>query len=203
MNYADDALLVDRVRRSDSNALGDLYDRHASSALATAMRVVADLQVAEDVVHDAFITVWQKAGTFDARRGTLRSWLLTIVRNRAIDRLRARRPSIDIETADTASLSHSSANPTWEAVLARTSAAELRSVLDGLPDAQRRAIELAYFEGYTYREIALITGVPRGTANGRLRLALAKLREVMDVSGVRRVTSAEDRAMPLAASPDP
>jgi RNA polymerase sigma-70 factor (ECF subfamily) len=173
----DDALLAQRIRTGDRDALGELYDRYASVALATALRVVANREQAEDLVHDGFVAVWQKIDRFDPMRGSLRSWLLTVVRNRAIDRVRSARSSIAIEVADEQSLLRTSPNPTWEAAIARRSAAELRSALDGLPAEQRQAIELAYFGGNTYREIAVLTNVPLGTANGRLRLGLAKLRD--------------------------
>ena len=159
--------------------MGELYDRYAPVAMATALRVVADREQAEDLVHDTFVAVWHKIDRFDPMRGSLRAWLLTIVRNRAIDRLRGTRPSMVIEVADEQSLLRTGANPTWEAAIARRSAAELRLALDGLPTEQRQAIELAYFGGYTYREIAILTNVPLGTANGRLRLALAKLRDAL------------------------
>jgi RNA polymerase sigma-70 factor (ECF subfamily) len=171
-----DARLAERIRAGEPVALGELYDRYAGTALATALRVVADRQEAEDVVHDAFVAVWRKIDRFDAGRGSIRAWLLTVVRNRAIDRVRARRASIDVDDADERSLLRTGPNPTWEDALRRASAAEVRDALDALPDDQRRAIELAYFEGYTYREVAAVTGVSPGTASGRLRLALARLR---------------------------
>lgn len=174
---ADDGALAERIRSGDRDALGQLYDRYASVSLAVALRVVGDREQAEDLVHDAFMAVWQKIARYDAARGPLRSWLLTIVRNRAIDRVRGRRPTIEVGDADEQSLLRTSANPTMDDAIRRRSAAELHAALEALPEEQRRAIELAYFEGYTYREIAEITGVPHGTANGRLRLALAKLRE--------------------------
>lgn len=149
--------------------------------------------MAEDLVHDAFVAAWQKIGRFDSSRGTLRAWLLTIVRNRAIDRVRARRHTIEVGDADEQSLLRTEANPTWEGAVARRSATELRAALDSLPNEQRRAIELAYFEGYTYREIAQITGVPHGTANGRLRLALAKLRESLRLTDAGPAGPASER----------
>ena len=174
-----DARLADRIRAGQAEALGELYDAHASTALATALRVVGDREEAEDVVHDAFVAVWRKIDRFDATRGSLRAWLMTVVRNRAIDRVRARRPRMDLDDADERSLLRTGPNPTWEAALRRTSAIEVRAAMAALPDEQRRALELAYFEGYTYREVAEVTGVPPGTANGRLRLALAKLRDAL------------------------
>jgi len=175
----DDGLLAQRIRSGDRVALGEVYDRHASVALAVALRIVADREQAEDLVHDAFVATWQKIDRFDPARGSLRSWIVTIVRNRAIDRLRGTRPSIEIGEADERSLLKSGPNPTWDGAVARLGAEQLRAALAELPEAQREAIELAYFGGRTYREIATLTGVPLGTATGRLRLALARLRELL------------------------
>ena len=174
-----DERLADRIRSGDASALGELYDRHASIALATALRVVGGREEAEDVVHDAFVAVWRKIDRFDAARGSLRGWLMTVVRNRAIDRVRARRTAVDVDDADERSLLRTGPNPTWEDALRRTSAGDVRTAMAALPLEQRRAVELAYFEGYTYREVAALTGVPPGTATGRLRLALAKLRDAL------------------------
>ncbi len=174
-----DAQLADRIRIGDTEALGELYDRYAGTATATALRVVGSREEAEDVVHDAFVAVWRKIDRFDAERGALRAWLMTVVRNRAIDRVRARRASIDLDDADERSLLRTGPNPTMEEALTRASAGDLRAAMASLPDDQRRALELAYFEGYTYREVAELTGVPAGTANGRLRLALGKLRDAL------------------------
>jgi RNA polymerase sigma-70 factor (ECF subfamily) len=191
-----DSLLAQRIRSGDREALGELYDRYASVALATALRVVADREQAEDLVHDSFVAVWQKIDRFDPMRGSLRAWLLTVVRNRAIDRLRAGRASIAIEDADDQSLLRTSPNPTWEAAIARQSAAELRNALESLPSEQRQAVELAYFGGNTYREIAVLTKVPLGTANGRLRLALAKLREALQETDAAPGASGESLSSP-------
>ena len=191
-----DSLLAQRIRSGDREALGELYDRYASVALATALRVVADREQAEDLVHDSFVAVWQKIDRFDPMRGSLRAWLLTVVRNRAIDRLRAGRASIAIEDADDQSLLRTSPNPTWEAAIARQSATELRNAIESLPSEQRQAVELAYFGGNTYREIAVLTNVPLGTANGRLRLALAKLREALQETDAAPGASDESMSSP-------
>ena len=188
----DDRLLAERLRSGDREALGELYDRYASVAMAVAVRVVSDRELAEDLVHDAYVAVWQKIDRFDPSRGSLRSWLLTIVRNRAIDRLRGTRPSMDVVKADEQSLLRTGPNPTWEAAAQRRSALELRRAMESLPDEQRQAVELAYFGGRTYREIAQLTGVPQGTANGRLRLALAKLRDSLSLTD----------AAPLSVQPE-
>jgi len=174
-----DVLLAERIRRGDRDALGLLYDRYAALALGVAMRIVSDQPTAEDLVHDAFVTIWQKIARFDATRGSLRAWIVTIVRNRAIDRLRAGRPSVEVGEADERSLLSTGPNPTWAEAIASVSARQLRVAVESLPTEQREAIELAYFRGHTYREIAVLTGVPIGTANGRLRLAIAKLRDAL------------------------
>lgn len=172
----DDARLARRIRDGDREALGELYDIHAAQAFSVAYRVVGDRSAAEDIVHDAFVAIWQRMDRFDPDRGTLRAWLLTVVRNRAVDRLRGTRPTMTVGDADEQSLLRTEPNPTWEMAAARLSAIEIRGVLETLPTEQREAIELAYFGGRTYREIAKLTGVPEGTASGRLRLGLAKLK---------------------------
>jgi RNA polymerase sigma-70 factor (ECF subfamily) len=179
----DDDLLARRMQAGEQQALAELYDRYAPLALGLALRVLRDRFAAEDVVHDAFVSAWQRINAFDRARGSLRSWLLTIVRNRAIDRLRGQRPTVEMTVADEQSLLRTGLNPTSDQALARISAAELQVVMRTLPEEQREAIELAYFGGWTYREIARITGVPAGTASGRLRLGLAKLRDGLTASG--------------------
>jgi RNA polymerase sigma-70 factor (ECF subfamily) len=178
----DEAALASRIRAGDRDALGELYDLCASEAMGVAVRVLRDRSTAEDVVHDAFVAVWQKIDRFDPARGTLRAWVMTITRNRAVDRVRGRRPSIDVVEADAQSLLRTGPNPTWDQAVARISAGELRGVMATLPTEQREAIELAYFGGRTYREVAQLTGVPAGTAAGRLRLGLRKLREGLDAA---------------------
>jgi RNA polymerase sigma-70 factor (ECF subfamily) len=194
-----DARLAERIRSGEAEALGELYDRYASIAMATALRVVGGRDEAEDVVHDAFVAVWRKIDRFDAERGALRGWLMTVVRNRAIDRVRARRATIDVEDADERSLLRTGPNPTSDEALRRAAAGDLRAALAALPDEQRRAVELAYFEGYTYREVAELTGVPTGTANGRLRLALTKLRDALSRTTAGPI-AAIDAAAPREAS---
>jgi RNA polymerase sigma-70 factor (ECF subfamily) len=174
-----DAILAHRIRSGDREAIGELYDRYAGIAMAVAIRVLRDRGAAEDVVHDAFVAVWQKIDRFDVAYGSLRSWLLTIVRNRAIDRLRRARPTTDVDELDSRSLLRSTPNPTWDAAIASIDRRALAAAVATLPAEQRQAVELAYFEGLTYREVAVRVGIPPGTASGRLRLALVKLREAL------------------------
>lgn len=177
-----DTELAQRIRHGDHDALGTLYDRHASVAVAVAYRVLGNRDQAEDVVHDAFVIVWQRIPRFDPNRGSLKAWLMTIVRNRAIDCVRATRSSVDTDTADEQNLLRTSLNPTWDEAVERLSTDQLRRAVAALPDDQRTAVELAYFGGHTYREIATLTGVPHGTASGRMRLALVKLRVALSGS---------------------
>ena len=186
-----DAILARRIRSGDREAIGELYDRYAGIAMAVAIRVLRDRGAAEDVVHDAFVAVWQKIDRFDVASGSLRSWLLTIVRNRAIDRLRRVRPTADVDELDSRSLLRSTPNPTLDAAIASIDRRALAAAVATLPAEQRQAVELAYFEGLTYREVAVRVGIPPGTASGRLRLALVKLREAL----------APERAVMAAAAP--
>ena len=174
-----DRRLVERISEGDADALGELYDRYAALALGVAMRVVRDRDVGEDVVHDAFVSAWRRIGQFDVERGSVRSWLLTIVRNSAIDRVRARRVTIDVVEADEQALLKTGPDPTPASALARLSADSLRMAMAELPAEQREAVELAYFGGHSYRRVAELQGVPVGTANGRLRLALARLQSLL------------------------
>jgi RNA polymerase sigma factor (sigma-70 family) len=171
-----DLELARRMRDGDRAAVGELYDHYAGIALAVAVRILGDRDAAEDAVHDGFVNVWQKIDRYDAARGPLRAWLLAIVRNGAIDRVRRTRPYEDVNAADARSVLRTTPNPTWEAVVEALDQAALRQALEALPAEQREAVELAYFGGYTYRQVAAIVGVPVGTAAGRLRLALARLR---------------------------
>lgn len=175
-----DVELVRRIGSGDRDALGELYDRYASQAMAVAVRVVRDRGRAEDLVHDAFVAIWQKAGSFDATRGSVRGWLLTIVRNRAIDTVRRDRPTSDVDEIDATGRLRTTPNPVWEEALRTLDATALRAALSELPPEQREAIELAYFDGNTYRRVAELTHVPPGTAAGRLRLALGRLRSALE-----------------------
>lgn len=175
-----DVDLLRRIGSGDREALGELYDRYASQAMAVAVRVAQDRGRAEDVVHDAFVAIWQKAGSFDATRGSVRGWLLTIVRNRAIDSVRRDRPTSDVDEVDATGRLRTTPNPVWEEALRTLDAAALRAALGELPPEQREAIELAYFGGNTYRRVAELTNVPPGTAAGRLRLALSRLRAALE-----------------------
>ena len=173
--------LVRRIRSGDREAVGELYDRYASVAMAVALRTVQDRGIAEDVVHDAFVAVWQRIDRFDENRGSLRSWLLTVVRNRGIDRLRRIRPADDVADVDARGEIRTEPNPTWDEAVRSLDRDAVHEAVATLPPEQREAIELAYFGGHTYRRVAELTGVSSGTAASRLRLALARLRRNLGI----------------------
>jgi RNA polymerase sigma-70 factor (ECF subfamily) len=174
---SDEALLT-RISRGESDALGVLYDRYARVATAIAFRVLGEHGAAEDVVQEAFLAVWRRVDSFDPSRGSVRCWLLTITRNRAIDRRRGRHAHALQDTAldGVAFRLATTDEETFETVVSSVEAERIRDALFTLPLEQREAIELAYFGGLTHLEIAQRTGAPLGTIKGRMRLGLHKLR---------------------------
>ena len=178
MAEQDDNSLIHQVAEGNPDALAMLYDRHGRLAYSVAYRVLSDGAAAEEAVQDAFLTLWRKAGTFDANRGAgVRAWLLTIVRNAAIDSIRRRNrySSKEVELEIDAPFA-SKDDPVAE-VLTSIDRAVIQQAMRQLPEDQRVAIELAYFEGLTHREISEQYGIPLGTVKGRLRLGLHKLQE--------------------------
>lgn len=173
-----DEELMPLVGRKDPEAFEVLYDRHGGAAYSLAYRIVGDRAAAEEVTQEAFISVWRSGARFDAARGSVRSWLLSVVRNRAIDFLRSRAgkaPKLAFD--DDAVLEQRPAEErTEEEALQRETAAELRGALGKLPGEQSKVIELAYFGGFSHSEIAQILGLPMGTVKGRMRLGLKKMR---------------------------
>jgi RNA polymerase sigma-70 factor, ECF subfamily len=173
-----DEELMPLVSNCDPEAFEVLYDRHGGAAYSLAYRIVGDRAAAEEVTQEAFISVWRSGARFDAARGSVRSWLLSIVRNRAIDFLRSRAgkaPKLDFDD-DSVLEQRPAAERTEEEALRRETAAEVRGALDKLPGEQSKVIELAYFGGFSHSEIARIQGLPMGTVKGRMRLGLEKIR---------------------------
>ena len=192
-----DSDLIALVGSGDGAALIALYDRYSRHAFGLAYRILGDAATAEEVVQDAFLALWRNARSFDTTRGGVRTWLLTIVHNRAIDRVRAARSrgsTVELEVADYAG---AVADP-WEAVTDQLDGAQVRAAVRALPEEQRVAIELAYFQGLTHKEIAEQTGTPLGTVKGRLRLGLRKLADMLTPSYLTGIdgSTARDRAGP-------
>ena len=175
---SDDELLA-AVGRREEAAVATLYDRYGKLAFSVAYRILGDQGAAEDVVQEAFLSVWRRAASFQPGRGSVRTWLLSIVHHRAIDRLRgtagrARRDTALDEVDRVAAL-----DDPWRDVELTLQRDVLRKGLATLPEEQRRTIELAYFGGYTQTEIAGTMGVPVGTVKGRMRSGLQKLRALL------------------------
>lgn len=171
----DDAALLARIVAQDDAALGVLYDRYGGLAFALAYRLLGDRGLAEDIVQDAFLAVWRRGATFDTRKGSVRAWLLSVVRNAAIDRRRGRfrRQAGELDIDDFAwKLAD---DDVWGTVARELDREQVRDALRSLPAEQRETLELAYFEGLTQVEIAERTGHPLGTIKSRARLGLRKL----------------------------
>jgi RNA polymerase sigma-70 factor (ECF subfamily) len=173
-----DEELMPRIGEKDPDAFEVFYDRHGGVAYSLAYRIVGERGAAEDVVQEAFISIWRSGARYDRARGSVRSWMLGIVRNRAIDLLRSkagRAPKLDFDD-DAALEQRPSAELTDAEALRRETTHELRGALGELPGEQSKVIELAYFGGFSHSEIATMLEVPLGTVKGRMRLGLEKIR---------------------------
>ncbi|HEY8303829.1 MAG TPA: sigma-70 family RNA polymerase sigma factor [Solirubrobacteraceae bacterium] len=172
---ADHALMA-LVAADDSQAFAVLYRRHARAAASLAMQMCPRAAIAEEVVQEAFLSFWRARRHFDERRGTVRAWVLGIVRNRAIDVLRQ---GVARELAGASDVGVDDVVPALELtegeVSRRERSRELLAALDGLPPEQSRVITLAYYGGYTHTEIATMLDTPIGTVKGRMRLGLRKM----------------------------
>jgi RNA polymerase sigma-70 factor (ECF subfamily) len=180
-----DEELMGRVADGEQQALEIVYERHASVAFSLAYRMVGARSSAEDVVQEAFLSVWRAAGRYDRTRGSVRTWVLGIVHNRAIDMLRRnvaneRRRASDEGLAERVA----SEERTDAEVQRREDARSVRGVLDALPPEQIRVIELAYYGGFSHSEIAELLEMPIGTVKGRMRLGLEKLRTRAEEGGL-------------------
>lgn len=170
----DDALL-DRITARDRDALAELYDRWSATVFAVALRVLGSRSDAEDIVQDTFVDVWRRAKQFEPTRGSARSWLLTIARNRSIDRLRAGR--VATKAIDDGRVESNRERPRGadEQVEQQRHCHKVQAALTSLSPEQRTVLELGYFEGLTQVEIAARLGEPLGTVKSRVRAALEKL----------------------------
>ena len=173
-----EAELMRQVAAGEIGGLETLYDRYHSMAYALALRITTETGLAEDVVQDSFLGVWRNASRYAQDKGSVRGWLLAIVRHRAIDAMRRQRASVVIgEEADEAVPAALTLPDIWPEVAGRLDAEQIRQAMTSLPPAQRDVIELAYFDGLTQREIAERTHAPLGTVKSRIRLGLATLRD--------------------------
>lgn len=176
-----DGALVVAIARYREDALAEAYRRHAGAVFALARRVLADLTTAEEVVQEVFLRLWTQPDKFDSDRGSLRSYLLAQTHGRAVDLLRSdgsRRRREEREARQTAEAGYDLEHEVWDLTVAE----KVKEVVAVLPAAERRAIELAYFGGHTYREVATLLGEPEGTVKSRIRAGLQRMRSALSSS---------------------
>lgn len=175
-----DADLVARLAAGDGTALAEIYGRYGRPAYSLARRICAEDGVAEDVVQEVFLTLWRAPGRYDPQRGGFATWLLTLVHHKAVDAVRresaVRRRSVP---AAQAGEEWSPVPGVDDEALAELAAGQVREALRRLPVEQRQALALAYYGGYTQREVAVLTGVPLGTVKSRMFTGVARLRTLL------------------------
>lgn len=171
----DDLSVVRRIAAGDESALAALYDSWAQPVYSMVAHLLKDADGTEDVVEETFWQVWQRAASYDASRGTVRTWILTIARSRALDRLRSRKRNREDIAADMSILRDPAPDPSENAESDERRHLVQRA-LQELPEDQRRALDLAYFRGFSQSEIAEMLGEPLGTIKTRMRLGMQKLR---------------------------
>ncbi len=180
VDEADRAALA-RISGGELAALEELYDRYKTMAYSIAYRITNDATLAEDVVQDAFLGAWRNAARYVEGRGSVKTWLLSIVHHRSIDAIRRRRPTTELPEIDAGLPDALTLPDVWGEVSAGLDAVAVREALVALSDVQREALELAYFGGLTQQEIAERTGTPLGTVKSRMRLGLLAMRRSLEV----------------------
>ena len=183
LRLASDAQLVVAIGRFRHDALSEVYRRHAPATFGLARRIVGDGALAEEVVQEVFLRLWNQPDRFDAARGSLRTYLLTQTHGRSVDVIRAEAARRAREKRDARMTSESGYDLERE-VWDLTQAEHVRDALGLLSEGERRAIELAYFGGHTYREVAVLLGDPEGTVKSRIRSGLSRLRDALVESGM-------------------
>ena len=175
-----DAVLAARLAAGDDHALAEVFDALAHSVYGSAVRVLGDNSAAHDVVQDVFVELWAHPDRYDPAAGTLRTYLTVLARHRAVDLIRSELRRVARQERSYRLTPAPLEAGAGDEVLAAETASLVRAAVQALPASQRQVVELAYFEGLTYREVAHAVGIPEGTAKSRLRLALAKLEEMLD-----------------------
>jgi len=185
-----DEALINAIAEGAEWAMEPLYERYNRVLYSLAYRMVADHQVAEDLLQDAFLSIWRRATSYSPQSGAVRSWLISIVHHRTIDYLRAvrRRAGLKEVTWEEVELDERTAFPdVWEEALRSVQSAQLRTALRNIPSEQRMVIELAYFQGWTHSEIAEGCEIPLGTVKARMRLGLSHLKRLLAQMGVDEI----------------
>ncbi len=175
--------LISLVEAGDADAFATLYDRHSRAAFSLSYRMMGERQASEDLAQDAFLKVWRGAGSYRAERGSVRTWILSIVHNRGIDQLRShasrRRTQDKIEATAPRSQPSEAFAETWR----NSQRDQVREAMGTLPSEQLKILELSYFSGYTHVEISELLSLPLGTVKGRMRLGLKKIRDYFESRG--------------------
>jgi len=172
--------LLVQVANGDQPAFAALYDRVTSQVLGVALRVLRDRALAEEVSQEVLVEVWRKADRFDPARGTASGWITTLAHRRAVDRVRSEQASRDRDDRASRRDRGRAFDEVADEVEVRLEHWQVREALTTLSDRQREAIELAYFAGHTYRDVARVLGIPEGTAKSRLRDGLMRLRQALE-----------------------
>jgi RNA polymerase sigma-70 factor, ECF subfamily len=176
--------LISLVQTRDAQAFAALYDRHSRAAYSLAYRMMGERQAAEDLVQDSFLKVWRASESYRVERGSVRTWLLSIVHNSGIDQIRStasrRRTQERVEVSAPRSQPSEAFAESWR----NSQREQIREALKTLPPEQLKILELAYFSGYTQVEIAELLGLPLGTVKGRMRLGLKKVRDYFGSQGM-------------------
>lgn len=181
----DDGVLVRQVANKDQAALSALFKRYGDPVFSLALKMVGDRGEAEEILQDSFVELWKHAPRFDASKGTVVAWLFTVARRKGIDRLRRKERKVRDRSdgmEEAPEMADDSLEAASSSLVRRERHRRLRGQLDKLPPDQREALELAFFRGYTHREIARRTGQPLGTIKARIRRGMLKLRELLHES---------------------
>ncbi len=182
---ASDAVLAVAIARYDQEALAEVYRRHAGAVFGLARRLLREQAIAEEIIQEVFLRLWNDPTRFDPQRGTMRSYLLTQTHGRSVDLLRAdtsRRMREERDVRRTAQGDYDLEREVWDL----TASEHVRESLSALPPDEREAIELAYFGGFTYREVAAQLSTPEGTIKSRIRSGLQRLRRQLAAAGMMR-----------------
>jgi RNA polymerase sigma-70 factor, ECF subfamily len=172
--------LISLVEAADAEAFATLYDRHSRAAFSLAYRMMGERQASEDLTQDAFLKVWRGASSYRADRGSVRTWILSIVHNRGIDQIRSQASRRRTQDKVEASAPRSQPSEAFAETLRNSQRDQVREALNTLPPEQLKILKLAYFSGYTHVEISDLLGLPLGTVKGRLRLGLKKIRDYFE-----------------------
>jgi RNA polymerase sigma-70 factor, ECF subfamily len=172
--------LISLVEAADAEAFATLYDRHSRAAFSLAYRMMGERQASEDLAQDAFLKVWRSASSYRAERGSVRTWILSIVHNRGIDQIRSQASRRTTQEKIEASAPRSQPSEAFAETWKNTQRDQVREALNTLPPEQLKILELAYFSGYTHMEISDFLGLPLGTVKGRMRLGLKKIRDYFE-----------------------